>query len=328
MKTRDLLNLAKSGLAINTIALSVLITGCAAPKSITDSGKVTPKSQIKFGANYQANVPTQTIKNAVELVSSGVGAVKFVKKNIEEQNPEAVFNAIGNSDRFKSHAGAISKYMIGYAVDPMNYGLNYYVRYGIARRFDIGYQYSGGTNAFDIKYQFLGTTGTIGSESSHKLYGSIGLQYSARQYELPARFRMVEEVIDFNFKRKDFFIPVIFSKSFGNEEKKGHFSWGVAYNGTFLSYALKETISDKYHIDLPIPSIDEKKYFSSYGTFINLKVGHKCVYFLASFAAYYTNYGTYKLIDGTSARLKGFTYVPTLGMQFVIPPLHKKKVRS
>lgn len=322
-------HIVKLSLALSCIIICLLVSGCAAPKSITESGKVTPKSQIKFGANYQANIPTQTIKNAVELVSSGVGAVKSLKRNYDEgQDPEAFFNSMNNSQKFKSQAGLISKYMIGYAVDPMNYGLNYYVRYGIAKKIDIGYQYSGGTNAFDFKYQFLGSTGSIGSDSDHRLYGSIGLQYSSRKYELPSKFRAMEKFIDFRFKRTDLFIPVIFSRSFGNEEKKGHFSWGLAYNGTFLNYTLQDNLSEKFNIDLPIPGINEKKYFSSYGTFINLKVGHKCVYLLASFAAYYTDYGTYKLIDGSSARLKGFTYVPTIGMQFMIPPLHKRKTRS
>lgn len=327
MKTRDLLRLAKSGIIINSIALSVIISGCTAPKSITESGKTTPRGQLKVGANYNANIPTQTIKNAVELVSTGVGAVKHAKANYEEeQKAEDIFNSMNNSSELKNEAARLSKYALAYAVDPMTYGINYYARLGIAKRLDVGYQFAGGTNAFDVKYQFLGTTGSIGSYSENKFYGSIGLQYSSRKYELPARFKKMEEFIDFRFNRKDFFIPVIFSKSFGNEEKRGHISWGVAYNCTFLEYGMQNKIYQNPDINIPYQGIEHKR-FSSYGTFINLKTGYKCVYFLVSLAAYYTDYGTYKLIDGSSAHLHGFTYVPSIGVQFMTPGFHKRKDR-
>lgn len=319
MKTRNLLHIAKSGLALSSIAFSVIISGCTAPKSITESGKTTPRGQLKVGANYNANIPTQTIKNAVELVSTGVGAVKAAKANYEEGQK--------TDYELKDQAANLSKYAIGYAVDPMTYGINYYARLGIAKRVDVGYQYAGGTNAFDVKYQFLGTTGSIGSYSENKFYGSIGLQYSSRKYELPDKFKMMNEFIDFRFNRKDLFIPVIFSKSFGTEERKGHFSWGVAYNCTFLEYGMQNKIYQNPELNIPYQEIERKR-FSSYGTFINLKTGHKCVYFLVSLAAYYTDYGTYKLIDGSSTHLYGFTYVPSIGIQFMTPGFNKRKGRS
>jgi hypothetical protein len=314
MKTRDLFFLTKSGLALNCVTLIVVITGCTAPKSITESGKTTPRGQLKVGANYNANIPTQTIKNAIELVGNGIGTVKSIKAINNEQEA---------GEEIKNRAASLSKYAIGYAVDPMTYGINYYARLGIAKRVDIGYQYAGGTNAFDIKYQFLGTTGKIGSYSENRFYGSIGLQYSSRKYELPDKFKMMDEFIDFRFNRKDLFIPVIFSKSFGDEEKKGHFSWGVAYNRAFLEYGMQNKVYQNADLNIPYQNI-ERKQFSSYGTFINLKTGNRCVFFVMSLAVYYTDYGTYKLIDGSSAHLHGFTYVPSLGIQFVTPGFRKK----
>lgn len=307
-------------------SISVILTNCTAPKSITDSGKVTPKNQLKIGVSYNANIPTQTIKNAVEVVNTGVKAAKIMDENYDKGgNTESGIYTIGNSPEFKNKEGDLSRYVLGYSVDPMTYGINYYARYGIAKRFDIGYQYSGGTSSFDGKYQFLGSTGEIGSYNENRLYGSIGLQYSSRKYELPMKLGVMQNYFDYKFKRKDFFVPIVFSKSFGNEEKIGHFSWGVAYNLTYLEYGFQNKIYESPDAPYLLTNVDVKKFFSSYGTFINVKTGYKYVYFLVSLAAYYTDYGTYKLIDDSQARLTGFTFVPSIGIQGMIPPMRKKK---
>ena len=47
-----LLKIAGIKPALTGIALTLIVTSCTAPKSITDSGKVTPKHQIKAGASY------------------------------------------------------------------------------------------------------------------------------------------------------------------------------------------------------------------------------------------------------------------------------------
>lgn len=309
--------------------LTLLFVQCTAPKSITDSGKVTPKNQLKIGAGYSANIPTQTIKNALEIANIGVKAAKIMDENYDKGgNTESGFYTIGNSPEFKNKEGDLSRYILGYSVDPMTYGLNYYARYGIAKRFDIGYQYSGGTSAFDGKYQFLGPTGEIGSYNEKKLYGSIGLQYSSRKYELPMKLGMMQNYFDYTFKRKDFFVPVIFSKSFGSEEKIGHFSWGVAYNLTYLEYSFQNKIYEDPNSPYLLTNVDEKKFFSSFGTFINVKAGYKYVYFLFSLATYYSDYGRYQLIDKSSTRLTGFTFVPSFGIQGMIPPIRKKKKQA
>ena len=36
---------------------------------------------------------------------------------------------------------------------------------------------------------------------------------------------------------------------------------------------------------------------------------------IPAFAVYYQNYGTYKLIDGSEAKFKGFSFVPSIGFQ-------------
>ena len=325
MKNKSLIIIAK--LCLFSFTLCLLLTGCTAPRSMMDSGKVTPKHQLKIGASYSANVPTQTIKNATELIHTGIEAVKLINtSDNSKKNAEVAIRTLNNSPEFSDEGKKLTQYLLAYSIDPLTYGINYYARYGLLKRVDVGYQYAGGTNAFDAKYQFLGSTGSIGSSDGKKLYGSIGIQYSAKNYSLPSWLGKVQDHVGFEMKRKDVFVPIIFSKSFGQEEKTGHFSWGLAYNYTFLEYGFNPKQGSAIsQIDFPYSSMHYKKHFSSYGAFVNVKVGYKYVYFLASLSVYYQDYGKFTMLDGSQSHFSGFTYVPSMGVQFVIPPLHKIK---
>lgn len=282
-------------------------SGCIAPRSMMDSGKVTPKNQLKIGGSYSANIPTQTIKNVVEAAET-----------------------LDNDTIFDDAFNRSSRYLFAYSLDPLSVGTNYYVRYGLIKRFDVGYKFASGTHAFDVKYQFLGTYGIVGNtadtESKDKktLYGSVGLQYSFNNYDLPGGFDKIQERLGFDLKRKDILIPIIFSKSLGEEEKTGHIAWGLAYNHTFLEYGFDP--KDIYNIqtNLPFTPSHHKKNFGAIGAFANIKVGYKYVYFLTSFSAYYQNYGKFTMLDGSQVSFSGFTFVPSIGLQIVIPPLGKK----
>jgi hypothetical protein len=299
--------------------LALILTSCAAPRAIIDSGKVTPKNQIKLGGNYAGNIPILTIRNSAEVVKK---AVQYVNSNDVNTFTEEVSQSSVYDERYR----LLNKYALSYFLDPFMVGYNCYVRYGIIKKVDIGYQYSIGTHAFDAKYQFLGTTGAIGTgEKNKNVYGSVGLQYSSREFSLPFGLDKIQNRIGLEFKRKDFFVPVIFSRSFGPEEKTGHFSWGVAYNHTFLQYGFKPKDIISENTSLNFPNANYKKNFASIGTFVNVKVGYKFVYFLAAFSMYYQNYGNFTLLDGSSVNLSGFTYVPSIGLQIVIPPIKKRK---
>lgn len=285
------------------IFISIVCTyasGCIAPRSIMDSGKVTPKNQIKVGASYSANIPTQTIKNVVEAAKT-------------------LDNTTVYDDAFNRSA----KYLFAYSLDPMSVGMNYYARYGVINKVDVGYQYASGSHAFDAKYQFLGSTGAIGTDAPKTIYGSVGLQYSFRNYKLPYGFDKIQERLGFDLKRKDILIPVIFSTSFGEEEKIGHLAWGLAYNHTFLEYGFNPKEIYNIQTNIPYTSAHYKKNFGSIGAFVNMKVGYKYAYFLASFSAYYQNYGKFTMLDGSQVKFSGYTFVPSIGMQIVIPPLGK-----
>lgn len=307
---------------VSVVSLITMIYSCSAPRAITDSGKVTPKNQVKIGGNYSANIPTLTIKNTAEVIDKAINYVN--SDNIKSQNIESFANSVSNSSIYDEQYRLLNKYALSYFLDPLTVGVNYYARYGVMKRVEIGYQYSSGTNAFDAKYQFLGSTGTIGKgEKTKQIYGSIGLQYAYRNYKLPFSLDKIQEKLGLEFKRKDIFIPIIFSKSFGAEEKIGHISWGVAYNHTFINYGFNPKNLHNQQTEELLSSMYYKKNFSSVGAFVNIKVGYKFVYFLASVSAFYQNYGKFTLLDDSQVNLSGYTIVPSIGLQFVIPPLHK-----
>ncbi len=277
-------------------------SGCIAPRSMMDSGKVTPKNQIKAGFNYSINIPTQTIKNAVEAIKTA--------------DDDTIY-----SDALNRSA----RYLFAYALDPLFVGMNYYARYGVISRFDIGYKYASGTHCIDARYQFLGSLRAIGSVSDKAPYGSIGLQYSSTKYKLPFGFDKIQDRLGFDLKRKDIMIPLIFSLSLGDDEKIGHIAIGIVYNHTFLEYGYDPKGVYDIQSKLPIAAKHFKKNYPSFGAFGNLKVGYKYIYFLASFSVYYQNYGNFTMLDGSMENFSGYTFVPSFGFQIIIPPLGKKK---
>jgi hypothetical protein len=63
----------------------------------------------------------------------------------------------------------------------------------------------------------------------------------------------------------------------------------------------------------------QSRNFSSYGLFLNLKLGYKYVYVVPAVSVYYQNYGNYTLVDGSTTSLSGVTFIPSLGFQVRIP---------
>ena len=130
--------------------------------------------------------------------------------------------------------------------------------------------------------------------------------------------------------RKDITIPLVFSKSFGPEERNGCFSFGVVYSHSFINYEISpkniyaEKLIDQVPAELLLP-VSGKSGFDAYGTFINVKVGKKYVFFNFSLAVYYQNYGRYQMLGGSDVLLKGISIVPSYGMHFNIFSKTKKK---
>lgn len=305
MKTKHINLLGKT---ICYMIAPVVLYSCTAPRAVTHSGKVTPLHELKVGYNYTVNVSTSTI-------GSVYGGIESATKSYIN-NDSVILN-----DQLKN----INKAVVAYALDPIGTGYELYARYGVLKRVDVGYKYASGVHVFDGMYQFMGSTGTIDNPGPKGLYGSIGLQFSHQKYELPSWSGLdkVQHYLGFDFKRKDIMIPLVFSASFGKEEKIGNISFGLVYNHTFIKYGfdvknIYGVLAENAAPEL-LNSVHDRKNFGSVGGFVNVKVGYKYAYFLASCATYYTNYGTFKMVGGGTAHYSGFTFVPTVGVQFRIP---------
>lgn len=284
------------------LVLFSLATSCTAPRSIIHSGKVTPKGQFKAGMNYGGNIASSPISELDDVTMAAVDA--FTNKGEVE---------------YDEQIDVFSKALVSYALDPVGPTFDFYLRYGLATRVDVGYKYASGVHVFDALYQFMGPTGTPVNPGTGDWYGSFGLQYSGQDSDIINKLLLdkLQPVLGFTAKRRDVVLPLIFSKSFGPEEEVGNISFGAVYHHTFIEYGFepgkvfKMVAGEKVKID----GLTEKNNFPSYGLFINGKIGFKYVYLLPALTMYYQNYGTYKFLENKEFSFSGVTFIPSIGIQ-------------
>lgn len=290
------MNIQPKSLFISLIPF--IFAACTAPRTINQSAKVTPKGNIVAGMSYTANLPTRTIGLMADIV---------------EENVKDLANK--DSITLDENFYRINKAATAFAVDPFGSGYDFYLRAGVANRFELGYKRAGKANAFTAQYQFLGPTGQVGEKQADRVYGSIALQYSWQNYKLPSFFSELQSRLGYDFKRSDILLPVIFSVSFGNEEEYGSLSFGAAAAYSRIVYT---TLPDKIFDDNNIPVTGSRNIesFLSFGGFANIKAGYKYVYIVPAMSIFYQNYGTYKLLNDQAFSFKGFTIIPSLSLQF------------
>lgn len=287
-----------------------MIYSCSPPKSIINSGKVVTKNQVRFGNNYSVNVSTSPIAESV--------------KGIKE------FSSFADKDSFQFNEGLehINAAALAYCLDPIGYKTDLYLRYGLGHNMDIGYRNSGKSHTFDMRYQFLGSNSTYQYSDYKGMYGSIGLQYGWQKFGFgDQKFDQLQRIFDMSMSRKDISVPLIFSKSFGPEEKFGALSFGLVYTHSFVKYNVNPKnvyLRDNEGVQHMLEPLNAKMNYGSYGSFVNVKAGWKFIYFNAGIACYYQKYGTFPLLGGSNVTLKGFTIVPSYGLQFNILPRKKK----
>jgi len=285
------------------ILLVALAVGCTPSRGIIASGKVTTKGAFKAGYNASFNVSSSSISELGNIAESAVNAL---------QNRDSIY--------YDANIQSLTRSLLGYSLDPTAPTSDLYIRYGVADRVDVGYKYASGAHVIDAMYQFLGSTGTIDNPGPAGLYGSIGLQYSGQNSNLPSKLGLnaLSSILNYDLKRKDILVPLVFSKSFGQEEEYGNLSWGVMYGHTFINYGfepgnLYEKLGGTQ--TRQITALQKKENFSSFGTFINAKIGYRYIYFLPALSIYYQNYGTYDIFGLQQESYKGFTLIPSLGFQ-------------
>ncbi|GAB2958122.1 hypothetical protein GCM10027048_26250 [Hymenobacter coalescens] len=300
-----------SSLRLLPLALLLAAGACTAPRSIISSGKVTPQGQFKVGGNIGFNVGTASIGKIT-------GAAKDLAKQALARD----------TIRYEEGFDKIQAATLAYVLDPTVATSDLYVRYGLLRRVDVGYKYSFGAHSFDAMYQFMGPLGTPEKPEGQPgaAYGSVGLQFSTQNAKLPSIpfLEDTERILGFSARRMDLLVPVVFSHSFGPEEQIGNVSYGVVYSHTFLKYGFEpgklfNYIPGSNRVTDRIPNLVARRDFGALGAFVNMKLGYRYAYVLPALAIYYQNFGTYELLNNKQTKLKGVTFIPTLGLQFRIP---------
>jgi hypothetical protein len=172
----------------------------------------------------------------------------------------------------------------------------------------------------------LGPTGSVENPergaAGGTTYASVGLQYAIQRTGLPniSFLSDLNNLLGVSATRHDLLIPLTVSQSFGPEESAGAISYGAVYAHSWVSYGF--TPSNLYNragTSVLPPLERQSRNFSSYGLFLNLKLGYKYVYVVPAVSVYYQNYGNYTLVDGSTTSLSGVTFIPSLGFQVRIP---------
>jgi hypothetical protein len=289
-------------LSVAVVLLLGLAAGCTSSRSITASGKVTPKGAFKIGGNSSFNISTAPLAAIDEVTESAVQAI---------ENRDTI--------AYEDFRG-LSRGLLAYSLDPIAPNTDFYIRYGLARRIDIGYKFASGAHVFDGMYQFMGGLGTPDAPGPAGLHGSIGLQYATQNADLPGKrfLDRLGSVFNYDLSRRDLLIPLVFSHSFGPEEQYGNISWGLVYGHTTITYGFApaelfvRVAGDRVQ---KLEPFQEKEGFSSYGAFLNAKIGFKYAYLLPALSIYYQNYGTYNLFGLQQESFKGMSFIPSLGLQ-------------
>ncbi|WP_035564178.1 hypothetical protein [Hymenobacter sp. IS2118] len=311
MKTTLLLFFRQRPVALLAAASLLLATSCTAPRAIVTTGKVTPQGEFRVGYNQGFNVATSSL--------SKVGsAVKEAASQAASQEKVDYTDATT-----KLQAAALA-----YVLDPVQPTADLSIRYGIIPRLDAGYKYAFGSHVFDTQLQLLGPTGSPENPgtgaASGTTYASIGLQFATQRAKLPSLPFLddINSVLNFRATRNDLLVPLTFSQSFGPEEEIGAISYGLVYGHSWVSYGFAPEKIFNGAVKVPELTL-QKRNFSSFGGFVNLKLGYRYVYVIPAISVFYQNYGDYALLNGASTSLSGVTFVPSLGFQLRVPNLFK-----
>ena len=300
----------RPALALATASL-LLAMACSAPRAIVATGKVTPQGEFRVGYNQGFNIATAPLDKAGTALKNAASTA-------------ARKDTVGYGGAVNSLQAAA----LAYILDPVQPTADLSIRYGIMPHLDAGYKYAFGSHVFDAQYQFLGPTGSPENPGrgavSGTTYASIGLQFATQRAKLPSLpfLSDINSVLNFRATRNDLLIPLIISQSFGPEEEIGAISYGLVYAHSWVSYGFAP--NNVYLNTQKIPALPtQSRNFSSFGGFVNLKLGYRYFYVIPAVSVFYQNYGDYALLNGASTSLSGVTFVPSLGFQLRIPNFTK-----
>jgi hypothetical protein len=296
-------------------SLLLFASSCTAPRAIVATGKVTPQGEFRVAYNQGLNLASAPVAKAGSAVKAAASQAASQAANQ------------GTVD-YTEATTQLQAAALAYVLDPVQATADLSIRYGIIPRLDAGYKYAFGSHVFDAQYQLLGPVGTPENPgrgaTTGTTYASVGLQFATQRTKLP-NFSFLDDinsVLNFRASRHDLLIPLTFSNSFGPEEEIGAISYGLVYAHSWVSYGFAP--SNVYTGSVKVPELPlQSRNFSSFGGFVNLKLGYRYFYVIPAVSVFYQNYGDYALLNGQSTSLSGVTVVPSIGFQLRIPNLSK-----
>ncbi|NML66170.1 hypothetical protein HHL22_13235 [Hymenobacter sp. RP-2-7] len=302
---------------LGALGLLGLAGACTAPRGITTSGKVTPQGEFRVAYNQGFNVGTAPLSKATSAVREAASSL-------------GTRAASGDTVRYSGLVSNVQGAALAYLLDPVQSTADLSIRYGVVPRLDVGYKYAFGSHVFDAAYQLLGPTGSVENPelgaAGGTTYASVGLQFALQRARLPSLpfLNNLNNLVGLDASRRDILIPLTVSQSFGPEETLGAISYGAVYGHSWVSYGFNPSNLYNRAGTSVLPDLPrQSRNFSSYGLFLNVKLGYKYVYVVPALSVYYQNYGDYTLVDGSTTSLSGATFVPSLGLQFRIPNLSR-----
>ena len=121
---------------IGSFSLALFIFSCTTPRSVLNSGKVVPKNTVRGGINYTFNIATSPI------AKSATAIYNFADNY---QNKDTIY--------FDQSVEDVNAALLSYCLDPITFTNEYYVRFGMGHRMDMGYRNSGDAHGVDVMYQ-------------------------------------------------------------------------------------------------------------------------------------------------------------------------------
>lgn len=154
------------------------------------------------------------------------------------------------------------------------------------------------------------------------IYSSLSIKYSSQEYSLPSYLEKLQNFLGYELTRKDFLIPLLFTKPFGAKGKYGGATFGVLYNYSAIKYDYDKSPSNVVYqvVSDEIQEINEvpmgENSIHSYGGNLSAHLGYKHVFFHLGCAIYYQDYGTFNSFGSHQATFSGTTIVPSAGLLF------------
>jgi hypothetical protein len=289
------------------VMLGAIFQGCSAPRSVGLDAVATPKGHFAIGGETGFTAPTQTVRSLYGTLEDQVQDLA------NDQNDTVAISA--------TELNQMVEALFAYSLDPMGARTEVWLRYGIGYDLDAGYRFASGAHAFDVRWQFLSPPQDTTKKASIKGWnGSLALQYCGQSYDLPsvAFLDKLQSILRYEFKRKDLLVPLIFGKTMGENGRLGSYNLGLVYNHTWITYG-SEILNLVEKLDentvRPFKDLNGEASIPSYGAFTNVRLGWSRVFLVGALAVYYQNYGKFELFGEETVELKGWTILPSLGLE-------------